>query len=69
MPLGAQRKSTHPWIALPDEVAFKLHLEGYLIVCHGEAMWERHNTEREGKRPRGRKLRDVCSQHKEVVSS
>lgn len=22
MPLGAQRKPTHPWIAFPDEVAF-----------------------------------------------
>ena len=69
MLLGAERKPTHPWIAFPDEVAFKLHLEGYLIVCHGQATWERHSVEREGKRHRGKKQWDECCQHEEDVSS
>lgn len=69
MPLGAQRKPIHPWIAFPDEVAIKSPLEAYLIVRHGEAMRERHSVEREGKRHRGRKRWDECYPHNEVVSS
>ena len=41
-----------PWIVLPDEVAIKLHFEGYLIVHLGEAMWERHSMEKDRKRHR-----------------